>query len=64
MKVLDWPFNTLSNKLVVTMQANGQSNNPDTDCVQVDTRDDDSSNLRWITINVNGAILYPLIVMK
>lgn len=55
-KIGDWPFKALSNKLVVTMESKGQTD--EDECVALTTGEDKSDSLRWFNFDLNGAVLY------
>jgi hypothetical protein len=57
-QITNWPFRALSNSLVLEFLtvANGATNN----CQNIDSSEDSNSNLNWISINVNGVVMYPL----
>eukprot|EP00026_Physarum_polycephalum_P000413 Phypoly_transcript_00414.p1 GENE.Phypoly_transcript_00414~~Phypoly_transcript_00414.p1 ORF type:complete len:1618 (+),score=237.56 Phypoly_transcript_00414:610-4854(+) len=58
MEIVNWPFLAYNNKLKVTMESKGGSQQPKDDCVGVTPQTDNSDNLLWIKVTVNGAVLY------
>jgi hypothetical protein len=57
MKIYEWPFVTLSNALEITFNSvvTSESGN---ECKTTEASTDDSDNLRWLKIQLNGVILY------
>lgn len=59
MKVENWPFTTISNKLEITMKSSVKSN--DDECEgSTQVSEDQSDSLRTLTMQLNGVTLYLL----
>eukprot|EP00026_Physarum_polycephalum_P000497 Phypoly_transcript_00498.p1 GENE.Phypoly_transcript_00498~~Phypoly_transcript_00498.p1 ORF type:complete len:1086 (+),score=101.31 Phypoly_transcript_00498:1345-4602(+) len=58
MEIWNWPFVAYNNKLKVTMESTGRSNQFNNDCVGVTPQTDQSDNLLWIKVTLNGVVLY------
>ncbi len=57
MKVKNWPFRSLQSSLAIVLdtQAQTQSENP---CETTQSATDETGNLKWITISLNGVTVY------
>lgn len=60
MTLLGWPFLAYTNKLLVVIKSQPESPGG-TDCATTNLATDDSGNVRWVQIELNGVILYPII---
>jgi len=58
MKISDWNFADISNRLLVKMQTTLESTVISSSCMQVSSSVDASDNLRWLKLTLNGVILY------
>lgn len=59
MTVSAWPFKSYTNKLQVIINSDAESPSGN-DCATTNLATDDSGNVRWVQIELNGVILYPL----
>lgn len=56
-KLENWPFNTIRNRLQIVMTTEGGSLNQDA-CQNTISSQDSSNNLQWFTLNVEGVSLH------
>jgi hypothetical protein len=59
-RITNWPFTAVSNMLRVKIYSTGSDNYPDDDvcCKTVEKESDQSGNLRWLQVTLNGVSLY------
>lgn len=57
MKIVAWPFKSIMNKLEIDVES-GVNSLVGNQCQSTDVSNDDSDNLRWIKITLNGVTLY------
>jgi len=55
--VADWPFQSVANSLRIVFGSTVEGGGPVGGC-NVDSHNDDSDNLRWVTLNMNGVTMY------
>jgi len=59
MSISNWPFINIQNKLQIVMSAVGSDEKEDkNNCATTDTSENAEQNLKWISVNYNGATLY------
>lgn len=58
MTISEWPFKAYTSKLQVAIRADAQAPSG-SECKTTNLSTDDSGNVRWVQIELNGVILYP-----
>ncbi len=56
MRIENWPFRSLRNNLAIVLETNASADA--TKCQRVRSISDETGNLKWFTVNVEGVSMY------